>query len=807
MKITMKRVDRYEARRNRMRAFVALGALAAVLGGTGKALAQERAQPNAAEIADDVQLGDIVVTANRREENINKVAASIVALNQTALDQQGIRNFQDIVMQTPGLSLVLPSTFQPANIAIRGIRSVVGAATTGIYIDDTPIQVRNITAQDPGDALPYIFDLGRVEVLRGPQGTLFGSGSEGGAVRFISPTPNLNETTAYGRAEVATTDSGAMSYEGGVAAGTPIIDGKLGIRISASYRHNGGFVDRIDQRNGAKIEGNVNSSNVHTMKVALQYEPTEALRITPSVNFQETRNHDVSQYFARLSDPSKQQLRSGAVFEQPSKDRFYLPALKMESDFGAITATSVTSYFSRNQSGVQDFSIVDHGVVSLFNGFSPAPDPNLPLLPIPVPLPQAFIDAGGSKNVYSNSQRNLTQEVRLQSNDMSSPLSWVVGAFYQNNKQINAQRVDDAYYAAAFEQLLGAPNVNGISNYALRFLARDKQVAGFANVDYRFGTLKLSAGGRIASTKFSFSQALSGPLNGPAHTNVGKQKETPFTPKVSATWEPNNSTLIYASASKGFRVGGANTPVPASPPCQGGLAALGLSGTPATYDSDSVWNYEVGGKVGLFDRKLQLNASGYHIDWSNIQSFVALSGCPTGFVANLGSAKSNGFDLSISARPFEALFVSVSGGYNRSRFGETVIRGGVVLAEKGGIVSDSPPWQITTTVEYSVPVQNGSAYIRGIDQYASRNNGRYSKLDNPLTSGFDPAGQRNEGFHSASLRLGWRDDTFDLSLFADNVFNSHPQLNYVSNAFPTDTTYYANTLRPRTVGLTLTGRK
>jgi iron complex outermembrane receptor protein len=797
--------DRLHNRRC-LSACVALGALAAVLGGTAASAAPATPADQGAAAADDAQLGDIVVTANRREENINKVSASIVALNQAALDQQGIRNFQDIVTQTPGLSLVLPSTFQPANIAIRGIRSVVGAATTGIYIDDTPVQVRNITAQDPGDALPYIFDLGRVEVLRGPQGTLFGSGSEGGAVRFISPTPDLDETSAYGRAEVATTDSGSMSYEAGVAAGTPIIEGKLGLRVSASYRHNGGFVDRIDQRTGATIDGNVNSANVHTMKVALQYAPTEELRITPSVNFQETRNHDVSQYFARLSDPSEQRLRSGAVMRQPSRDRFYLPTLKVESDFGGVTATSVSSYFARNQSGVQDFSIVDHGVVSLFNGFSPVPDPNLPLLPIPVPLPQAYIDAGGSRDIYANRQRNFTQEVRLQSNDSSSPLSWVIGGFYQNNKQINAQHVDNPYYAAAFEQLLGLPNVNGISNYALRFQARDKQVAGFANVDYRIGAIKLSAGGRIASTRFSFSQALSGPLNGPAHTNVGKQKETPFTPKFSASWEPGSNALLYVSAAKGFRVGGANTPVPASPPCQGGLAALGLSGTPATYDSDSVWNYEVGGKVGLFDRKLQVNASAYHIDWSNIQSFVALSGCPTGFVANLGSANSDGFDLSISARPFEALLVSVSGGYNRSRFEETIVRGGVVLAEKGGIVSDAPPWQVTTTVEYAMPLQTGSAYVRGIDQYASRNNGRYSKLENPLTSGFDPAGQRNEGFHSVSLRLGWRKESFDLSLFADNLFNAHPQLNYVSNAFPTDTTYYANTLRPRTVGLTLTAR-
>ena len=196
--------------RNRAQTFVAVGALATAICATGAVSAQETAANTDAassnvESVADTQLGDIVVTANRRAESINKVPASIVALNQAALDQQGIRNFTDIVSQTPGLSRVATSTFQPANIAIRGIRSVVGAATTGVYIDDSPIQTRNISPQDPGDAVPTIFDLERVEILRGPQGTLFGSGSEGGAVRFISPLPNLNSTSFYGRAEVAST--------------------------------------------------------------------------------------------------------------------------------------------------------------------------------------------------------------------------------------------------------------------------------------------------------------------------------------------------------------------------------------------------------------------------------------------------------------------------------------------------------------------------------------------------------------------------------------------------------------------------
>ncbi len=779
------------------------------------AMAQAQAQAQSTEAAEAAPMpgmvGEIVVTASRRSESINKVSSSIAAYDRQALDNQGIRSFSDVVSQTPGLSLQQQSTFQPANIAIRGIRSTVGAATTGIYIDDTPIQTRSAGAQSPGDALPTIFDLDRVEVLRGPQGTLFGSGSEGGAVRFISPAPDLDEVQAYGRAELSSTDSGGINYEGGAAASTPIVEGKLAIRLSGSYRHESGFVDRINERTGAMVDKDANNSAVHTMKAAVLWAPTENLRITPSLNFQESRADDYGQFYVRLSDRAKQRLISGRTNQQPSKDRFYLPALKIEADFGDVTATSVTSFFSRRQSMVLDFTLLDESVARLFNGLRP-PETQLPgvgTLPVPILIPEAFVAAGGATNTTDNSQDNFMQEVRLQSNNTESTFSWLIGGFYQRAKQQNIVNVRDAYYADVFETLRGIQNREEISRYYRDFNLVDEQLAAFGNIDFRFGAVTLSAGGRIASAKFSFDELLEGSFVPPTGRtfNSGKQKESPFTPKVSVTWEPSSATLVYASASKGFRVGGANVPITPSPPCLDSLSQLGLSTAPGTFDSDSVWNYEVGGKVGLLDRKVQVNASIYHVDWSNIQSFVNLSGCPGGFITNLGSANSDGFDLSISARPTDSLFVALAGGYNKSRFAKTLTSNGIILAERGAEVSDAPPWQITATLEYSMPLGSGTGYVRGINQYASRNNGTISKYDTPTSSGYDPNGRRNDGYHLTSLRVGWRDDNFDLALFADNLFNSHPQLNYISNAFPTDTTYYANTLRPRTIGLTLTARR
>ena len=132
-------------------------------------------------------------------------------------------------------------------ISIRGVNSAAGDATTGIYIDDTPIQLRTL-GFGSDNALPYVFDLERVEVLRGPQGTLFGAGSEGGTVRFITPKPSLTDLQIYGKTELSFTQDGAPSYEGGLAVGAPIVDDKLGFRISGWWRHDGGWIDHLDPR-------------------------------------------------------------------------------------------------------------------------------------------------------------------------------------------------------------------------------------------------------------------------------------------------------------------------------------------------------------------------------------------------------------------------------------------------------------------------------------------------------------------------------------------------------------------------------
>src|ERR1700691_5267670 len=214
-------------------------------------------------------LQEIVVTATRKEESLSKVPISVTALTSEMMDVRGIKDFQDVARFTPGVQIDNTGT---NNIAIRGIASTGGAGTTGIYLDDTPIQMRAL-AFNPDEALPKSFDLDRVEVLRGPQGTLFGSGSEGGTVRYITTQPALTGTTFYSRDEVSYTEGGAPSYEAGIAAGTPLIDGVLGISVPAGYRYDGGWIDRIDPYTLQLQQKNANYDQTKMFRIASIWAP------------------------------------------------------------------------------------------------------------------------------------------------------------------------------------------------------------------------------------------------------------------------------------------------------------------------------------------------------------------------------------------------------------------------------------------------------------------------------------------------------------------------------------------------------
>src|ERR1700731_3068486 len=309
-------------------------------------------------------LQEIVVTATRHEEGLSKVPISVTALTQEALDVRGVKDFQDVARFTPGVNIDNSGT---NNISIRGIASSGGAGTTGIYLDDTPIQMRAL-AFNPDEALPKSFDIDRIEVLRGPQGTLFGSGSEGGTVRYITTQPSLTKSSIYAREEVSYTQGGEPSYEGGIAGGMPLIDGTLGVRASVWYRRDGGYIDRIDPVTLATDQKNANYDQTTLLRLAAVWAPTEHLTVTPSIYYQDRYRNDVESYWPLYSNPSKDRFVNANPTQRSDPDRFYLAALKLEADLGATKLISNTSYYHRQEETGYDGTLYNLGFYQSFFG-------------------------------------------------------------------------------------------------------------------------------------------------------------------------------------------------------------------------------------------------------------------------------------------------------------------------------------------------------------------------------------------------------------------------------------------------------
>ncbi|HEY4032251.1 MAG TPA: TonB-dependent receptor [Caulobacteraceae bacterium] len=255
-----------------------------------------------AQLDQPAALGEVVVTATRQSSTVNKVALSVTAVTQKGLDQQGVKTIQDFARATPSVVFTRSGSENNPNITIRGIGATLGAPTTGVYLDDTPVQKRgtNGAVTGNGSPTPEIFDLDRVEVLRGPQGTLFGSGSEGGTVRFITPAPSLTKYSTYMRAEASTTQDGSPSYEAGAALGGPLVQDKLGFRASIWSRHVGGYLDHVNIYDGTSIGKDTNAGRIFVGRLAVTWEPIPDLKITPAFYYGMDHADDTDTFYENI---------------------------------------------------------------------------------------------------------------------------------------------------------------------------------------------------------------------------------------------------------------------------------------------------------------------------------------------------------------------------------------------------------------------------------------------------------------------------------------------------------------------------
>lgn len=739
------------------------------------------------ERADNASLEEIVITASRREQSLQKVSISVMALDQQNIDQRGIKNIEDLGRITPGLNYQrnrsVGNIANRSQISIRGIQSGVGASTTGIYIDDTPIQTRNAGFTSTS-VYPIIFDLERVEVLRGPQGTLFGAGSEGGTIRFITPETSLNELSAYGRAELSTTKGGAESYEIGLAVGGPIVEDKLGYRVSAYVTRTGGYIDRVDRLTEELVESNQNWTEAVVFRGALKWQPTPELSISPSIFFQDLDAGGGDTFWESLSDLETETYRTGNALPAKSSDKFVLYALNVEYDFDTVQFVSNTSYFDRNSLANPDYTQFVRAVTT---------GQPFPLIPGEYSLGQ-FIDE----------QQGFTQEIRLQSSGDNNRLNWVLGAFYNRTKQTDIEIIEGPF----FEQLMietfgvtvlqafGVPLGEFDSVFTDKQFPIDEQSAIFGQIDYNITEkLKVTVGGRYGQVDFSFRSENEGPFAGNS-INVGKQSDKPFTPKVGASYQANDDNLFYASAAKGFRPGGAQRIPPLS--CNADLADLGLTDPPATYNSDSAWSYEIGSKNSLLEGRLKLNSSAFYVEWSDIQQSISLAGCGQALIKNLGKAVTKGVDISINALLTESLTLGIMAGFTDTESKETISSGANFISIKGSPISNISKWIVSVTGQYDFEIAGEDGYAR-VD-YAYQGEGPQANTD---LFGVDPLVFRRPGAHLLSFRTGIELEAVNISLFVKNVFNNHTNISRLRDSFSSPLFYNA-TFRPREIGVTVT---
>jgi len=789
---------------------------------------------DAAAVAEAGPLQEIVVTATRHEEGLSKVPISVTALTQDAMDVRGIKDILDVARFTPGINIDNSGT---NNISIRGIASTGGAGTTGIYLDDTPIQIRAL-AFNPDEALPQSFDLDRVEILRGPQGTLFGAGSEGGTVRYLTTQPSLTKTSIYSRDEISYTQGGQPSYEAGIAGGAPIIDGTLGARVTVWYRYDGGWIDRIDPVSFDTAQKNANYTQTKVVRLAAVWAPNDQWKITPSYYYQDRYANDVQNYWPLYSNPGSDRFVDANPTQRTVPDTFYIPALKIEGDLGAVNLISNTSYYHRREETGYDGTLYNLGfyqaqgaapVIGL-SSFLPGVFPLLDGTGLHLPAGATNYRAPAS---VDNGQQNLTEEIRLQSADSTSRLIWTTGVFFSANRQSYLEQIHDPLLNELTMAATGLPYqdifyyVNAAGNnvpvlydprfpndsYFLQTFSKDKQIALFGEGTYSFtDQLKTTVGARFSKTEFSFNTLTGGPqLYLPPQTNSGDKKENSFTPKVSLQYQEDPRNLYYFTYAKGFRPGGANNPVPYAA-CGTDFQTFGIKAAPATFNSDTVDSYEIGAKNNI-DNRVKIASSIYYIRWNNIQQTVVPPICQISFITNLGQAVAKGADIQGDIALTESLTAEVSAGYTDARYTQAsklsptettpiVASGDAIVGQSG---QPGPPVTVSVGLEYKFTLFARDSFVRVDDEYQSRP--KWSgAIQDPNSLQYDPANYTLPSTNFASARGGMAFGDWQIEAFCDNLSDSHTVTNYewsIDSQVPGTSRLQRDfTFRPRTYGLT-----
>jgi iron complex outermembrane recepter protein len=729
----------------------------------------------------DEALEEVTVTAQRRTENVQAVPMSISVLDATQLEQRDVKSFMDYGTTVPNLGFGY-SGVGFANARTVSIRGVAGANTTGFYLDDTPI---------PDSVDPRIVDIERIEVLRGPQGTLYGARSEGGTVRLITEQPNDEFSV---RTHVGMSDTWNTVEPNYVADGTinmPLIPQQLALRITGLYDSEAGFFRRTFPTTllGSDFQTvkNVAANRTTGASVSLAWKVNDSFTVTPRMLFQKSEynglpysDHTTYEVPAPTVAPTNLNLDPNnfvqtrlANVPEGGHDRWTLSSLTMSyhTDYGDFVSSS--SYFDRDVFEVEDVS-----------------DYNYQILGYPFITP-----VGAGTTVHQ-----FVQEIRFASR-FSGPVQLVGGLYYEVSTgrplyepPVIAAGLNDYFGGTAQNPAAGLNPLNPDEVTASDQHQHSSEPAVYGEVSYQLSApLKLTAGARLYRNKTTSSSYQEGLVDGgPRITDPTETlTQSGVNPKVELDYQVTPDKMVYTSASKGFRPGGFTLSVPVAFGCGDSLAQLGVTVEQARqYKSDSLWNYEVGAKTSWLDRRLTLNGAAYYIDWKNLQQSILLS-CGFGYIGNVGSAKSEGFELETHARPLEALDLAAGIGYSHA-----VITSSSPTSpqQPGSPVYQVPDWTGNLSATHTQPLTQALALVSNLT-YAYVGHSK-SANNNP----FDPRIRQAYSLVDARLALTWA--KYQLALVGKNLQNTHADLSdSASIGAETIGRPRIVTNQPRTIGL------
>ncbi|MGQ3045347.1 MAG: TonB-dependent receptor [Niveispirillum sp.] len=717
----------------------------------GIALAALPLLPAAGQAAstEPLLLEEIIVTAQKRLENLQTVPASVSVLSGERIARSSPTGVADYAAYMPGLAISSGGTPGQVSLALRGVAPVGPGATVGTYIDDTPLGSSANYARAAIYALDlFPYDIQQVEVLRGPQGTLYGASTMGGLLKYVTRKPDLKETQIrLGSDMSATNSAGGANWGVRGQVNLPLIEDRLAVQASLYKQKNQGYIGNA--RSGAD---DINDNTQKGARVALLWRPAEPVTVRLQALFQkvDSRNNAVVAYDAATDRPIAGRLDSQYYMDQPfTKDLdLYTATIDWDLDFASLTSAS--SYSTAKVDTAQDASAI-YGVAF------PA-------------LTGGAVPAGLSRFDLLLDHEKFTQEVRLAS-PSGGGFEWMLGGFYTWEDSTNLQ--------TASAQTMSGSSIAGLDPLAIASLPTTyEEVAVFGNATVALtDRFDITAGLRWAHNNQDFAQISDGALLGGAQRVPGKSSENVLTFMASPRLRVDEDVTLYGRVASSYRPGGPNVALPNVPP---------------SVDADTLVSYEAGVKSTLLDGRLQANASVFYIDWKDIQ--IAGSNGGVSFLQNGGKAQSKGLEFETVFVPAEGWRLGANGAYTDASFKGDIPEVG---AQDGDRLPLIPRYSFALTADYEWSLSadwtaNAGAGYRWTGAVHS----------DPESS---PEFVRTRAYGVLDINAGVQNDVVAVRFYIRNAANSHATTtaDLITSALGSPVQIDRTVLQPRTIGLSV----